>query len=171
MLSSAEKRHRRSKGDPVGTPGVSGPSGPRGHSGEGDFYDESSSRVRRGQRWRSSRGTILSTTWMAPPQIGQTLAAARFGASAGGSASSPSSIRHRAAHCLRQRLAIQPYWRRRTKPLGRTCIRKRRINSCRGRDASHPTPPAQNRTCATHAYGFHLGCSASNRSRGYGCKT
>jgi len=42
---------------------------------------------------------------------------------------------------------------------------------CRGRDVSRPAPPAQNRTGVSHAYGFHLGYLASNRSRGYGCKT
>ena len=36
-------------------------------------------------------------------------------------------------------------------------IRSGESIACRGRDASRPAPPAQNRTCATHAYGFHHG--------------
>ena len=33
----------------------------------------------------------------------------------------------------------------------------------RGRDDSHESPPAQNRTCAFHAYGSHLGWVTSKR--------
>jgi hypothetical protein len=40
----------------------------------------------------------------------------------------------------------------------------------RGRDAGHPTPPAQSRTCGTPAYGSSLGCLASKRTLGNGCR-
>jgi putative transposase len=36
----------------------------------------------------------------------------------------------------------------------------------RGRDAGHPAPPAQIRTCGTPAYGPYLGCMASKRTLG-----
>jgi hypothetical protein len=41
----------------------------------------------------------------------------------------------------------------------------------RSRNAGHPTPPAQIRTCATHAYDSYLECIPSNRLFGQGCTT
>src|SRR5680860_19896 len=41
----------------------------------------------------------------------------------------------------------------------------------RSRNAGHPTPPAQIRTCATNAYGSYLECIPSNRLFGQGCTT
>src|SRR5680860_1458616 len=41
----------------------------------------------------------------------------------------------------------------------------------RSRNAGHPTPPAQIRTCATNAYGSYLECILSNRLFGQGCTT
>ena len=40
----------------------------------------------------------------------------------------------------------------------------------RGRDAGHPAPSAQLRPCGTPAYGSDLGCGASKRTRGNGCR-
>jgi murein DD-endopeptidase MepM/ murein hydrolase activator NlpD len=40
----------------------------------------------------------------------------------------------------------------------------------RGRDAGHPAPPAQIRTCGATAYGSYLGCMASKRTLGNGCR-
>jgi hypothetical protein len=42
--------------------------------------------------------------------------------------------------------------------------------SYRGRDAGHPAPPAQIRTCGTTAYGSYRGCIASKRTLGNGCR-
>ncbi|WP_177313710.1 IS1595 family transposase [Marinobacter gelidimuriae] len=41
----------------------------------------------------------------------------------------------------------------------------------RSRNAGHPAPPAQIRTCATNAYGSYLECIPSNRLFGQGCTT
>ena len=41
----------------------------------------------------------------------------------------------------------------------------------RGRDTGHPVPPAQIRACGTTAHGSYLGCLASKRTSGYGCRT
>ena len=38
----------------------------------------------------------------------------------------------------------------------------------RGRDASHPAPPAQIRTCPIKASGSYLGCLAAKRAFGHG---
>ena len=47
----------------------------------------------------------------------------------------------------------------------------RRNLAGRSRNACHPTPPAQIRTCATNAYGSYLECIPSNRLFGQGCTT
>ena len=40
----------------------------------------------------------------------------------------------------------------------------------RGRDSGYQLPPAQPRAGASHAHGSCLGCLASKRSAGYGCR-
>ena len=44
----------------------------------------------------------------------------------------------------------------------------RRNRDFRGRDASHPAPPAQIRTGPIRAYGSHLGCLTTKRLSGHG---
>jgi hypothetical protein len=44
------------------------------------------------------------------------------------------------------------------------------LDAGRGRDSGYPLPPAQSRAGATHAHGSCLGCLASKRSLGYGCR-
>ena len=111
-----------------GTHRASGPQGPRGWPGE--WVNLRGIRLTllllRGAD--NCWGVNISTTVTTPPQSGH-IRDGLGGACRRASRRHVSSKRHKAANRRRQRFAIQPKWRMRTKPRGSTCSRKRRMNS------------------------------------------